>query len=477
MYEDLRKYFVEELAREPEERQDSTNRMIKSLEGLAKYQPAFENGVKALEKGFERLWAQAEPGLNDVADMALALMKAAKAAEDSGALAPLDGLIRKAHEGFTRPQDAFGGLSLCEVLSAFQKRAESELEKIITMLNAYYYQPLVSTSRNTQTAVVVSPAESAGQKLLHSPSEKYACPHASQGFFPPHCDDQGRCRLDFPLEYRHSDIHLEGDPAMKNSLPALCLSCLLLALPACQYNDEPKEYYDLVDAYLAFYHDEISAEELLKLCDRALEKDAVGRPKFLEMVYSARNLVFLKAGDCGKAEEEARKAIAAGPGDNNKGWLTMSDTLAACGKLNDAADALEQMLDNPNLLPGEADKYRELAAYYREAAKIRTPEELDAKFAVDEQDADKKLRGVSFTLRGEIKSLDFETWSEPIIVFEGSTPERKVSCYFYPDTQDKYSHLKPGQTVTISGIYNGISQGELIVGFCELISVETQPQP
>ena len=262
-----------------------------------------------------------------------------------------------------------------------------------------------------------------------------------------------------------------GDPAMKKSLSALCLSCFLLALPACQYNDEPKEYYDLVDATLAFYNDEMSAEELLKLCDRALEKEAVGRPKFLELVYRARSMVFLKEGNYDQAEEEARKAIAAGPGDNNKGWLAMSDALAAHGKLNEAADALEHMMGNPNLLPGQDDKYRELAAYYREASKIRTPEELDAKFAVDERTADKMLEGVGFTLRGEIKSLDFE----PMIAFEGSTPERKVACYFYPDTQDKYSHLKPGQTVTISGICDGISQGELVVGFCQLISVETQP--
>ena len=312
----------------------------------------------------------------------------------------------------------------------------------------------------------------AEQKLALSPGDKTACPHVSQDVFPRHCDTQGRCGLDLSPEYRYSDTHAKGDPAMKNSLPALCLACILLTLPACQYNDEPKEYYDLMKASLAFYHNEMSAEELLKLCDHAMEKDAADRPKFLEMVYSTRGMVFLKEGDYDRAEEEARKAIAAGPGDNNTGWLIMSDTLAARGKLNEAADALEQMLDNPNLLPGQADKYKERAAYYREAAKINSPKELDAKFAADEQTADKMLGGVGFTLRGEIKSLDFDTYKEPMIAFAGSTPKRKVACYFYPDTQDKYSHLKPGQTVTIAGICNGISQGELVVGFCRLIFVE-----
>ena len=316
----------------------------------------------------------------------------------------------------------------------------------------------------------------AEQKLALSPGDKTACPHVSQDVFPRYCDTQGRCGLDLSPEYRYSDTHAKGDPAMKNSLPALCLACILLTLPACQYNDEPKEYYDLMKASLAFYHGELEAEELLKIYarvyDHDLEKNTAGNSKFLEVLYASRSMIFQEKGDYERAEEDARKAVAVAPEDNNQGWLTLSDILAEQGKMNEAADALEQMLDNPNLLPGQADKYRKFAEDYREAAKIITPEELDAKFATDEQSAEEKVAGAQFTLRGEIKSLDFDTYKEPMIAFEGSTPERKVACYFYPDTQDKYSHLKPGQTVTIIGLCDGMSQGELVMAYCRLISVD-----
>ena len=471
MYEDFREYFMEELAREPEERDDSTNQIIKSLEGLAKYQPALENGVKTLAKGVERLWAQAEPGLNDVAGMAASLMKAAKTVEDSGVLEPVEALIFKAHECLARPLDAFGGLSPCEALSAFQKRAEDELEKIIAMLNAYYYHPLVYPSRSMETAVIASAAGAVAQNPSLSPGEKPACPHVSQGVFPHYCDAQGRCHLDFPPEYRHSDIHLEGDPAMKNSLSALCLACVLLATPACKYNDEPEEHYDLARATLAFYNDEMSDEELLKFCNRVLGENVAGDAKFFEMLYASRSLMFLEEGDYDRAEKDARRAVTVAPKDSNEGWLTLATVLAERGKMSEAADAMEQMLDNPNLLPGQADKYRKYAADYREAAKVMSPGELDAKFAADEQSAEKKVAGAQFTLHGEIKYLDFDTYKEPMIAFEGSAPERIVACYFRADTQDRYSHLKPGQTVTVIGLCDGMSQGELVIAYCRLISV------
>ena len=98
-------------------------------------------------------------------------------------------------------------------------------------------EPVTSPIQNMDAAAIAPTARAAGKEFLLFPGEKPACPHISQGVFPHYCDAQGRCHLDFPSEYRHSDIYLEGDPAMKNSLSALCLACVLLATPACKYND------------------------------------------------------------------------------------------------------------------------------------------------------------------------------------------------------------------------------------------------
>ena len=467
MYEDLVKYLKEELAREPEERQDATNQLFEILEGVAQYQPVFENGLNALAKGVERIWAQAEPGLNEVADMAVALMKAAKDFEDSGALAPLDDLIRKTHECFTTPLDAFGGLSPCEALSAFQKRAEGELEKIIAMLSAYYSLASPSPVGNMETAAITPAAGAVGQNRLLSPGGKHACPHASQGIFPHYCDAHGRCHLDFSPEYRHSDIHIEGDPAMKNSLPALCFACLLLAMPAC--NDNSVKYANPEDAYAAFLEGKLSATEFIELWNPDTEKIAADTPIVLDFMYTSRSAAFLFEKDYDRAEEEARKAIALDYEGGRSGWSALGDVFAASGRWAEAADAFERSLNCPGDQPTNLDKARETIAKFREGAKVITPEDLDATAVTDEQAGKTHVKRL-VTLQGEIKAVEL-TSEEPVLEFAGSKLERNVTCRFYPNMREKCSGLKPGQTVTVAGVFEGSAQNGLSIEFCRLLSV------
>ena len=146
------------------------------------------------------------------------------------------------------------------------------------------------------TVAIAPAAGAAGQNPLLSPGEKYSCPHATQDFFPPYCDAQGRCHLDFPSEYRHSDIYLEGDPAMKKSLSALCLACVLLAMPACQ-NDNFTNLDRFTAKWKEYLAGEMNDDEMLALADQALAGDAKGDPLYTLSAYMTRGNIFFKQGD------------------------------------------------------------------------------------------------------------------------------------------------------------------------------------
>lgn len=257
----------------------------------------------------------------------------------------------------------------------------------------------------------------------------------------------------------------------KPLLPLLCLACLLLALPGCQdkfYNDDV--YDNLIEKSSAYAHGKFSADELLALCDQALNSPAANDPKCLAVIYSSRGLVFMEQGDFERAEIEARKAIAAAP-DHIFGWSILADVFGNAGRMAEAADALEQALTVKNILPGSAEEYQQSIKEWREAAKIITPDALDAAFAADETEATKKYDGLLLTIQGKITDLDFESWEETFLIFAGSGPKREVICSFMTNTHERYSHLKPGQTVTVFGVCNGMLEGYLVISGCKLLNV------
>ena len=347
---------------------------------------------------------------------------------------------------------------------------------------------------------------------------------------------------------------------MKNSLPALCLACVLLAAPACQNDSstnldrftakwkeylagemdddemlaladqaldgdakgdplytlsaymtrgniffkqgnrkEGVEYFQqglkeclelLVENTLAnpdepidyglfelqcqlFYGKYISSENMLKLCDRVLAKDALGNGEYMERAYAVRSSIFMLT-DSKQAEEDARKAIAATttPG---RGYTALADALLVQGRLLEAADALELILDNPKFADFKSELLDRINGF-RERATPITPRELDSLFVEDEIAAAKKYKSLDFTLRGEIKAMDFHTYNKFItIMFEGSQSGREVICYFPRAVKTQLEELHPGQTVTVFGVCAGIVGGQLSMSRCVLMPDKPSP--
>ena len=264
--------------------------------------------------------------------------------------------------------------------------------------------------------------------------------------------------------------HKEGVESLRQGLNECANSLVenILAKP-----DEPINYELFEFQALLFDRKYISSENMLKLCDRVLTKDALGNGEYMERAYAVRSLVFLLT-DSKQAEEDARKAIAATttPG---RGYTALADALLVQGRLLEAADALELTLDNPKFIDFRNEILDRIKGF-RERATPVTPREFDSLFVADEAAAARKYKSLDFTLRGEIKAMDFHTYNKFItIMFEGSQSGREVICYFPRAVKTQLEELHPGQTVTVFGVCAGIVGGQLSMSRCVLMPDKPSP--
>lgn len=247
----------------------------------------------------------------------------------------------------------------------------------------------------------------------------------------------------------------------KPLLPLLGLACLVfvwLALPGCgekPRNAEVDEVYKgLVKAYVTYLDGESSIEEVLALCDQALDSPAANDSRCLVLIYTLRITVFADLDDSEQLEIELDKAVAAMP-DSISNWEIMTWFFDfAYGTFNEL-EALVQERVPKGLL--------------REKDSAITPAALDAAFAADEHAATEKYYHKLLTVRGVIADLDLENRKKPFLVFVGSGPKREVICALRPNAHEEYADLKPGQTVTVSGLCRDRLENGLMLSSCKLL--------
>ena len=67
-------------------------------------------------------------------------------------------------------------------------------------------------------------------------------------------------------------------------------------------------------------------------------------------------------------------------------------------------------------------------------------------------------------------SVEFADQGSLLVEETESRPQRRVSCWFSKSQLEQFSKVRPGQFITVKGVFNGEAGVEL--KFCKLIKIE-----
>ena len=89
-----------------------------------------------------------------------------------------------------------------------------------------------------------------------------------------------------------------------------------------------------------------------------------------------------------------------------------------------------------------------------------TPDELYTSYTTDSISAHKKYDDKVLSVKGEVKEITQNSQKQQVILLKTSSSGGYINCTM----EESISNVKPGDSVTVKGLCNGIGQGDADLG-------------